>query len=716
MKTKALFVFLISLSVTFLNSQNTVTLDLFDFSSDELKHIKAYQEEGKEQKAFEALIEYFRTRDNIYHIRGHKDISHLKKHYSTGIQKTLTTADQVIDNYFLFRNDWDMEKTNIPHQFKKEIDWKAMPNGDPEWCFMLNRHKYWVDLGKAYYITGQEKYAKAFVQQVNHWIENNPLTDELKPYSWRRIEAGIRCENWMKAFEYCKHSKHITPEFIAGFLKSLHQHGDYINSAFTNFSQTSNWGVIEYHGLINLALFMPEFKSAQQWQANAIKNLTTCIKLQIMEDGTQWEQSPMYHNEVFHCYLNTILLAKRNNIELPQVLLQKTKAMAYANVSWQKPNFHQPLLGDSDDTDLRGILTTAACLFNDATLKGRAYADVDFENFLILDDRQLKEYYQLDTQEPSFLSTYLKSSGDLYMRSSWDSTANFSSLHLKKLGCGHGHDNILHFTIFANNRDYLVDGGRYSYVNNQWRELFKSSRSHNTLGVDNLPNTVYNDSWTNQHEARSVGIFTHIDDKFDYGEAINTAYQRLDDPVLTQRRLLHLKQGIWIVFDSFYGKEEHNYAQYFNFPNQKLASDESGITTTYPSQNLRIQAVKPATIELEDAWYSSEYNLKTESKRAVFSNQSTGFESFITLLYFADDLKPEYKLLPVYSRGGGLLSNKDAEAISVRIDNQEFILFVVHNSSSPANHFYQVDGNFVQGEVVLLEKQGDTTNTCIIKP
>ncbi len=97
-----------------------------------------------------------------------------------------------------------MEKTNIPYKFPGETDWDAEPFGDEEWTFMLNRHRYWIDLGKAYFLTGKEKYARTFVQQVTHWIDNNPLEDAKKQTSWRRIEAGIRAENWIKTFELLK--------------------------------------------------------------------------------------------------------------------------------------------------------------------------------------------------------------------------------------------------------------------------------------------------------------------------------------------------------------------------------------------------------------------------------------------------------------------------------------------------------------------------------
>ena len=42
-----------------------------------------------------------------------------------------------------------------------------------------------------------------------------------------------------------------------------------------------------------------------------------------MGDGMHWEQSPMYLNEVLHCYLDTINLCKRNNIEIPNIKIPR---------------------------------------------------------------------------------------------------------------------------------------------------------------------------------------------------------------------------------------------------------------------------------------------------------------------------------------------------------------------------------------------------------
>ena len=696
-------------------AQNEALLNKLDYNLVQLKSVKDFIQIGDKRKAMSAILDWYRKKENLYLKVSDQDIKYVKANYPKEVANTLKNANDVLNKKFLFREDWDMEKTNIPYTFKNEIDWKAMPNGDEEWCFMLNRHKYWIDLGRAYYLTSDEKYAKGFVEQVTHWIAKNPLDDSLKKYSWRRLEAGIRSENWIKSFEYVKNSKYVTPEFLEQFLNALYQHGIYLNDSFSNFSKTSNWGVIEFNGLFNLALFLDDFKIAKQWQTDTIDKLTTCISLQILEDGSQWEQSPMYHNEVLHCFLNVNLIAQRKNYQLPETIVTKTKEMAYVNVKWQKPNYHQPLLGDSDDTDLRGLLTISASFFYDPVLKSRALEKFDYETLFIMGPKNKIAYENLTPKNPDFLSVYQQSSGDFYMRSSWKEDATFTGFHLKKLGCGHGHDNLLHFTLFANGKDYLIDGGRYSYVNNQWREFFKNNKSHNTLGVDNLTNSIYSDSWLNTFEARSQGVYTKSSIDYDYAEAENTAYKRLVDPVSMKRKMLYLKPNIWFIFDSFSANENHTYSQYFNFPNDSVQIQDGGLSTTYKEHNLRIQPIKKLEIKLENSWWSPEYNLKKESKRAEMYLNAKGFTSFISLLYFPNQTKLSYKKTPVYDREDNILSDKEAEAVTINIEGKSYTLLVVYNSPAPAVHFYKVNGIFVHGEVVLIETNNGTKTITVIK-
>ena len=652
-------------------------------------------------------LQKYRENTNLYFSDSPESINNIRKNFPEELKNSIEVANQVRQLYFIFRYDWDMEKTNVPYQFKKQIDWTIIPFGDEEWCYMLNRHKYWIDLGRAYLFTGKEVYAKTWVSQVSDWIKRNPVNDpSLSKLSWRRIEAGIRCENWIKSFELFKSSPSVTPQFMALFLNSLYDHAEFINSSFTDFSKTSNWGVLEYQGLYNVAEFMSDLGIAQQWKADAIQKLTVCAQLQVLPDGSQWEQSPMYHNEVFHCLMNVNYLAAKSNTKLPEILIENTKAMAWANVKWQKPNFHQPLTGDSDDTDLRGILTTAAAIFEDGGLKSRANSTLDYENCFLFDVAQQEKYKQMPELAPNFTSVYLPNSGDMIMRSSWKTDASYMNIRLKKLGCGHAHDDLLHFSLFASGRDYLIDGGRYSYVESKERAMLKSSSSHNLLVVDDSTNSIYSSSWSNSFNADSRNIVSISHEKFDYAQADNTAYLRLADPVLMTRRVLFIKPGLWLVFDSFNANGKHKYSQFFNFPNQDIIQKENGILSDASNSALLIQQIKAADVKITDSQWSPEYNLMKTSKKAEFSQTNTGSTSFITALYFPNQVTVTLNKIPVYNRNGGLIADKNVEAVKINYDDKTYIVLVSHQPEAGFNPFFKVENTFVIGKVVLLEQHG----------
>ena len=662
------------------------------------------------------LLKTYRDKKNIYLDVNEKDITSLKNQYPKEVSKIIEVADQVSRNYFLFRYEWDMEKTSIPYQFKKNINWTIVPFGDMEWTWMLNRHRYWIDLGKAYYFTKNEAYARTWASQAADWIKKNPIDDKtVSAYSWRRIEAGIRCENWIKSFEYFKNSPSVTPQFLSIFLNSLSEHAEYLNRTFSVFSKTSNWGVLELNGQFTASVFLSEFKNADNWRETAIQRLDTCVQLQILPDGTQWEQSPMYHNEVLHCCLNVNLIAQKQNIKLPQTFIEKTKAMAMADVKWQKPNYHQPLFGDSDDSDLRTMLTLSACLFNDSVLKSRAFTEIDFENKFLLSINQQKTYTDIKSQLPDFKSTYLQSSGYMIFRNCWDESANYATLNLKKIGSGHAHDDLLSFTLFANGRDYLVDGGRYTYVESELRKKLKSSPAHNSLAVDDQPNSIYEESWGNSYNARSQGIYTKMTSIYDYAEAENNAYKRLADPVMLKRRMLYLKPGLWIMFDSFSANGTHKYSQYFNFSDKQIAVKKNSVSTTYEKDNLLIKAVKDVMISEKSSQWSPEYNLLKDNQQVELSRVSKGFDSFITALYFPDTSNITCNKIPVYNRNNVQLTDEFVEAIEITYNNKEFIVMLTHNSQPNLTPFYIIKNTLVSGEFVLLEKKADEYITHLIK-
>ncbi|MDR1222518.1 MAG: hypothetical protein LBL07_06520, partial [Tannerella sp.] len=97
-----------------------------------------------------------------------------------------------------------------PHFCGEDIDWSTSPVPDSEWVWQLNRMPSWHALGKAYWHTGDEKYAKAWAEQLTDWVRKNP-NDKAHHYAWRSIEAGIRGHQWMELFQRFVDSPSFTP-------------------------------------------------------------------------------------------------------------------------------------------------------------------------------------------------------------------------------------------------------------------------------------------------------------------------------------------------------------------------------------------------------------------------------------------------------------------------------------------------------------------------
>lgn len=684
-----------------------------------LQEVKAALETNERQKAEELLFNYFMNRNNVgFYMEDYMEdvANYCKENFPSEVENIIRVAEEVKQQTFLFRFKWDMERTNKPVTFHRRIVWDKAPFDDEEWVFMLNRHRYWIALGQAYAITGDEACARTFFNQLEDWIDNNPRREEACKTTWRTIEAGIRCENWLKAFMYFRKSKTLRPEIMFKMLASLHDHVTWLHQKYDNFRRLSNWGVLENHGMFTVSVLFPELKHSRLFLQDSIKRLTEEINLQVMRDGTHWEQSPMYHNEVLHCYLDTIILANKNNVELTKDIMVKTKALAYADLYMAKPNHHQPMQSDSDDTDLRDMITKAALVFKDGQLKFGGCKHVDFESIWDLGMDSISEYDNIQAEEPQHASYGFNDSGNYYMRSGWGEKDNYMHFHCGTLGSGHGHSDLLHFDLHGCGESILTDSGRYTYVEGSYfRNYFKSCSAHNTTMVDDKEFTVCMDSWRNSKAAVPIKQNFLTDEEFDYVEGGHLGYMDLDEPVHVARKILFIKPDCWVVADEFHGEGTHQYKQLFHFDNGEIIEEANDVIFQGKRAKLRIMPLnKHVKKETSKCLISKEYNQMEDSNQLVLSLENKGFTSMITILNvqgISDDIGVECKNMPVFRGDGKPVGYDEAEAVKIMLnDKEEHVVLVAHGEAFKGSKLYVVDGVPVYGKVVIIKrKDGNET-------
>jgi hypothetical protein len=110
--------------------------------------------------------------------------------------------------------------------------------GDVKLPWELNKHAHFVDLAKAYWLTGEERYAEALLTQMEDWIDRNPF---LWGLAWtQNLIVAQRAIAWALALQAVRESPALTPARLLKILRSVYQHARYIPIHFEFAERASN--------------------------------------------------------------------------------------------------------------------------------------------------------------------------------------------------------------------------------------------------------------------------------------------------------------------------------------------------------------------------------------------------------------------------------------------------------------------------------------------
>lgn len=639
------------------------------------------------------------------------------KLFKENSKKIIETCDLLCKNTFIFNHKWDMEVCKIPYTFSEEIIWNKIPFEDPEWTFMLNRHKFWIYLAKAYALTSEKKYFDTFISQVNSWIDTvDVFKDEFFNCS-RTIEIGIRCLNWIKAIKIFKNSS-CNLNFIENkMIESLIYQCELLIKTYDDFRTLSNWGVMQNCGLISLALnYQKQYSILNQYLVIALERLEHQCKIQILPDGVHWEQSPMYQNEVLNCLLDIAFDFEKLNLDTPSFILSSIRKLAYSNAYMKKPNHNQPMQGDSDETDLRDIITRSAYILKDETLKYFGYDFVDFESIWDIGNLNISKYEDLPTKKPNFTSIALKESGNFYLRDSFEDNSNYLWFRCGALGSGHGHGEHLHFDLVSNGEDFISDPGRFTYVEgNIDREFLKSCFAHNTTIVDNIPFSKFNGAWGIVESALTLNTYHSFNKTFDFVEGGHLGYISLESPVVTNRKILYLKNDLWIIIDEFLTEGIHEYSQIFNFyPDKKpIINDQKAFIKGKNSNLFMYWIDKNLNLNLKNSIFSTEYNKKNSNFQLVSSIKSNKSKTLFTVI---SSKELTIKEAPILRGDGSFVPSYEAQAIEITLTpNNKIIVFNSMIDINNQKKSYLIDDILFYGKTGFIKKYNNTVSFEVIK-
>ena len=610
----------------------------------------------------------------------------------------LDIAEKSIHNTFLFTDKYEMERVADPVTMDP-IDWNFVPGDDEEWCFALSRHTFLLNNAKAAVITRDKRYSENWVRLFEDFYHNTTLCKETEKRSWRSLECGIRIENYIRSLELLESVSMAPSKDVYDDIKAFFRtHIDYLLSAHTAFHRLSNWGVLQDHGLFLASLYIGDEDSMKI----AADRLDEEIALQTLPDGMHWEQSSMYHGEVLHAVLDTILVAQRQGIKLPERLIANTHCLALGLARSLRCDGKCYLYGDSDEIDMRDLVAEAAVLFSDPVLSGYAEGGLDEEFYLS---------FELDTKLPEpekeQTSFFFRESGNAFLRLGTDTALHFRSGFM---GSGHGHLDNLHFDLYHKGVAILTDTGRYTYVDKSERYALKGAYGHNTIVLNSEEPALMKGSWDMERIPESAFSDAVIDGEFRFLRSSHTGYA--DKGLLITRSIITIGERYIILADDIRGGS-CDADILFHFDENSVLSKDSNLLKV-ANKECRISIALPGNRDYELASYplAKRYNELSQAPLLIRKEHVENRKLIITLISIGDEAF-SFTSVPVRkSLTGTIIPEEIALGIVIEDKDARYSIGIVSNEYMNGGFLLTAGDAEAYGKV-LIKKNNE--NTAVLK-
>lgn len=625
---KHLILFVVCIFACSLQAQtiNEEAFSLLNLNQPGLEKVKNFYEQENKEAAAQALLDYYRNRTGI--VNPAIDLDHI-----TISKREQQWADEALTHTFYVHDGYQPA-----FNYGKNIDWKYWPVKDNELRWQLHRHKWFTPMGKAYRISGDEKYAREWAFQYTDWIKKNPLTPvdkeeyelastgEVKGnaenvrFAWRPLETSHRLQDQINQFTLFINSPSFTPAFLTEFLVNYHRHAVHI---LGNYSDQGNHLLFEAQRMLAAGAYFPEFMDAATWRKSGIDILNREIKVQVYPDGGQFELDLHYHLACIEIFCKALRMADVNGFrnEFPAHYINTIEAMImfYMNVCY--PDYTNPCFSDAK----RGNPETERANYKE-------WHKLFPENKQIL-------YFATNGQKgeaPANLSKGFLKSGFFTFRNGWKEDATVMVVKAGPEGEWHCQPDNGTFELWFNGKNLFPDSGSYIYAGEgevmKLRNWFRQTSVHNTLTLDNK----------NLETTESVTKLWKPEGNVQILVTENPSYKDLKH----RRSVFFVDQRYFVIVDEAIGNATGNVNLHYQLCDGDVNVDAETFTlssnfTGDSQMKLQCFTPKKTTMKEEEGWYSVAYRQRTKRTAVSFNTEKREKENvqFITVIYPAKSTK-----------------------------------------------------------------------------
>lgn len=458
---------------------------------------------------------------------------------------------------------------NYTKQLKMPEDWN---NEVPSKLWVYNLH-YFEDLLSENASSKSQQHIKL----LNNWIDNNPAG---YGNGWEPYPLSLRIVNIFKAW-----------------LGGLELEDKFFISAFEQASYLSNnleKHLLGNHYLANLKalLFAGLIFNNPRWLSIAEKGLLAEIPEQILDDGSNFELSPMYHSlvlidmldifNVINCYPNKL------SHELIVLLNKYIPKMLFFMDAMTHPDGGLSFFNDSSN----GIAPTKLKIISYASKLGFEINLLDSSTTQIIDNAS--SGYICALKDGNKLIFDAAAVGPDYIP-------------------GHAHADTLSFEFSIGDERVFVNSGTSEYGLSQKRLHQRKTASHNTVEVDSKDSSQV---WSGFRVGRRAKIIEKKQvlnfDKSIHLSAAHNGYKTMFSGCIHKREI-YLNEKNLVIIDKISGKFASAKSRFHFHPELKVTLKQ-GILTVVGSAFHMNSNLKDKNAQLTDSFWHPQFGVDIPNK------------------------------------------------------------------------------------------------------
>jgi len=455
--------------------------------------------------------------------------------------------------------DWHLDPVHArraPMRFWAAVPYLDPACGDHKIIWELNRHQHWLALGRAYWLTGDARYRERFIGELESWLAANP---PLTGINWASmLELGFRSLSWIWALNFfADPDQDDRTPWLVDLLDGIDRQLSHVEHNLSFYFSPNTHLLGEALALYIAGRTIPELANSPRREALGRRILTDEIARQITVDGGHCERSNHYLRYTLDFYELALVVARITSDPIAPVFEEAVARLAAATRLLADNRGRLPLIGDDDGgalmpicggdpDDASGSLAAAGILLGRRNLRvGPAPEDA----WWMLGHPMFAPALSASSAAPleAVASGALPDTGYFISRSSaGDHLVIDAGPHGYQNG-GHAHSDALSLTFAVRGVPLLIDPGTGGYTTDpELRDRFRSTQFHNTVVVDDRPQSVPRGPFHWSHTAHATAQQWRTGEGgFDYFEGSHDGYL----PIAHRRHVLAMHGDVLVVAD-----------------------------------------------------------------------------------------------------------------------------------------------------------------------